>query len=51
MKAKISHVKSMDDLHLCVHPVIANLDLTFYPINNHLHVINTFFTTIQKIGK
>ena len=29
MEAKISHAKSMDDLHLCVHPVIANTELTF----------------------
>ena len=28
-KAKISHVKSMDNLHLHVHPVIANIELTF----------------------
>ena len=29
MKTKISHTKSMDGLHLCVHPVIANTELTF----------------------
>ena len=29
MKAKISHVKSIDDLHLRVHPVIANTEPTF----------------------
>ena len=28
-EAKISHAKSMDDLHLHVHPVIANTQLTF----------------------
>ena len=28
-KEKISHATSMDDLHLCVHPVIANTELTF----------------------
>ena len=45
MKAKISHVKSMDDLHLHVHPVIANTEPTFQPINNCSDVTNTFFTT------
>ena len=29
MKTKMSHVKLMDDLSLCVHPVIANTELTF----------------------
>ena len=29
MKAKIFHAKSMDDLHMRVHPVIANTELTF----------------------
>ena len=28
-KVKISHVKSMDNLHLLVHPVIANVELIF----------------------
>ena len=28
-KPKISHAKSMDGLHLRVHPVIANTELTF----------------------
>ena len=29
MKAKISHVKLIDDLQSCVHPVIANTEPTF----------------------
>ena len=29
MKEKISHATSMDGLHLHVHPVIANTELTF----------------------
>ena len=41
-EVKISHAKSMDDLHLCVHPAIANTELTFQPINNHSNVTNTF---------
>ena len=43
MKAKISHVKSMDDLHLHVHSVIANTKPTFQSTNHHLDVTNTFF--------
>ena len=50
-KTKISHIKLVDDLQLCVHPVIANTELTFQPINNCSDVTNTFFTTIQKINR
>ena len=46
MKAKISHVKSMDDLHLRIHPVIANTEPTFQSINYRSDVTYTFFTTI-----
>ena len=48
MKTKTSHNKLMDNLSLCVHPVIANTEPTFQPINNCSDVTNTFFTTTQK---
>ena len=49
MKTKTSHIKLMDNLSLCVHPVIANTEPTFQPINNCSDMTNTFFTTTHKI--
>ena len=47
-KTKTPHIKLMDNLSLHVHPVIANTEPTFQPINNCSDVTNTFFTTTQK---
>ena len=47
-KQMTSHIKLMDDLSLRVHPVIANTEPTFQPINNCSDVTNTFFTTTRK---
>ena len=41
----------MVNLRLCVHPVIANTEQTFFPPNNSLNVNNIIFEPITKIGE
>ena len=47
-KTKISHIKLVDDLSLCVHPVIANTEPTFQPINNCSDMTYTFLQPPKK---